>query len=993
MSPTQDDSAYTFIPWVRRGLSAFINTTEGDLENGGAPRAAFTVGLTVHESRAALGGVPEGDGQDTELNMEQLRLYGPGDVTGIDEREIVRVEPVTSTWNFENSICPAIEFQHPDFPWLFTPVGSTGDRLRPWVVLVVVREDSCSVETDPRRPLPVLTVYHRSELLCLRESWAWAHVQVAGRADLQSLDVVMKDNPENVLSRILCPRHLSENTAYRACLVPAFEAGRRAGLGQEPGPGQEEGQLAPAWDHEDTSPVQLPIYYQWEFSTGAAGDFRSLARLLQARRVPPGTGQRAMDIAEPGFDYGQSSGTGQPLLGLEGALHAAGSESTPWCEPERQAFQAKLLDILNTPDGWSDDGADPTVAPPIYGCWHAAVSTVPEEGELPRWLGTLNRDPRFRAAAGLGTVVVQKHQEHLMASAWEQAGDLEETNALLRQSQLGREVSRCLYQKQIRDLPVDALLPLTSPVHSRVSVGPRTLRKQLATSRIPLPVLSPAFRRVTRPAGTLARGLFGATQAAGRSLLQRLNRGEITPAGPRKPPTGTVSMDDVSDALLHPLIPSWLRRWLPHAHLIIIGLGLLVFLLSRVLAVLGFAELGAVLTVATLVLIMIGGVLRRWTAAWQAGRDGRMESMTPERVATVPGQQTFGVSASGIELSDDAFSARRGSDSVEAARFRSAAAAHQEMIFRAASVRPKKTPPEIDLDTIRSQLLQQVDPEVTIARRILGRIDMPADIPRPADPLEPIMVAPRFPQPMYGPLKEIGEEYFLPGISRIQPNTITLLESNNRFVEAYMVGLNHEMARELLWRGYPTDQRGTYFRQFWETSPETSDDDEENGDDIPAIHEWPPGSDLGSNALVQGEGSQLVLLIRGELLRRYPRCTIYAARAEWTEEERRRPRQEGTAADDILLLPTFWGTLDPDINFMGFDLDASEARGSRDPEEDPGWFFVIQQQPTEPRFGADNTDEWQGLVQEDDANAASLAAATLRRPLRVAIHADRILPA
>ena len=33
-----------------------------------------------------------------------------------------------------------------------------------------------------------------------------------------------------------------------------------------------------------------------------------------------------------------------------------------------------------------------------------------------------------------------------------------------------------------------------------------------------------------------------------------------------------------------------------------------------------------------------------------------------------------------------------------------------------------------------------------------------------------------------------------------------------------MVGLNHEFARELLWREFPTDQRGSYFRQFWDPS-------------------------------------------------------------------------------------------------------------------------------------------------------------------------------
>ena len=72
-----------------------------------------------------------------------------------------------------------------------------------------------------------------------------------------------------------------------------------------------------------------------------------------------------------------------------------------------------------------------------------------------------------------------------------------------------------------------------------------------------------------------------------------------------------------------------------------------------------------------------------------------------------------------------------------------------------------------------------------------------------------------------------------------------------------MVGLNHEMARELLWREYPTDQRGSYFRQFWDTAIAIHRDRlkyfHENGVypseeeekkiiekycDIPEIHKW-----------------------------------------------------------------------------------------------------------------------------------------------------------
>ena len=48
------------------------------------------------------------------------------------------------------------------------------------------------------------------------------------------------------------------------------------------------------------------------------------------------------------------------------------------------------------------------------------------------------------------------------------------------------------------------------------------------------------------------------------------------------------------------------------------------------------------------------------------------------------------------------------------------------------------------------------------------------------------------------------------------PNSVTLVQPNSRFIEAFMIGLNHEMGRELLWREYPTDRRGSYFRVLLE---------------------------------------------------------------------------------------------------------------------------------------------------------------------------------
>ena len=56
----------------------------------------------------------------------------------------------------------------------------------------------------------------------------------------------------------------------------------------------------------------------------------------------------------------------------------------------------------------------------------------------------------------------------------------------------------------------------------------------------------------------------------------------------------------------------------------------------------------------------------------------------------------------------------------------------------------------------------------------------------------------------------------MPGLDKFPLNRCGIFESNQAFIEAYMVGLNHEMAREMLWREFPADLRQTFFRQFWD---------------------------------------------------------------------------------------------------------------------------------------------------------------------------------
>ena len=47
-------------------------------------------------------------------------------------------------------------------------------------------------------------------------------------------------------------------------------------------------------------------------------------------------------------------------------------------------------------------------------------------------------------------------------------------------------------------------------------------------------------------------------------------------------------------------------------------------------------------------------------------------------------------------------------------------------------------------------------------------------------------------------LARLDQTRFLPGVDEIPNDSMTLVETNPRFVEAFLVGLNHEMNRELL---------------------------------------------------------------------------------------------------------------------------------------------------------------------------------------------------
>jgi hypothetical protein len=903
----ESSGVFTLLPWVRQGVGAAqlpADTLGPDLP----ARVSLAVELRVNAEPAAV----------------RARLYGPGDVVGVDPRQIVRTEPRSGTANAEDNELAAVEFARPDFPWLFTPAAADAqDRLRPWICLVVVRrQDGVRIVAQRDRPLPTLEIgppaRPSEELPDLAESWAWAHSQSAG--GVATVDAALAGKTRQTLSRLLCPRRLEPQRAYIACVVPAFAVGCVAGLGQVPTAGDESA-LLPAWRTGDAaSPsVQLPVYYSWEFGTGPDGDFKSLVELLTARELPGSVGIRPMDVTNADPDLPRiPAGSPDATLGLEGALMSLKTQRKDFVTGVGPAFrQALRARLAPAPAG----ATDPLVGPPIYGARHANRSEVPADTAPPHWLRELNLDPRYRAVAATGTAVVQANQEQLMAAAWEQVGEIERANQLLRQAQLLRAANDSVLRNRLQRLPESAQLQVTRAVHARLMGGTTTLQQTMAVRQVSAAV-SPAFRRIARPRGPLARRVLPPAQRIVRPVMQQFASGAIQ-VTPPPPAEGMTTLDSVE---------------------------------ARYVAAGGAHPGGAVVWSGVFQHTYIAGLPPRPAFAVAPPELPGMPAANPLPIFVTPGMP----------------------DSADAARFRAATVAHQRMLLPLI-LDSGIVPPPVVLDQMTANLIVQLEPETTVASRVNTLVSFPG--PRdPRDELEPIAAAPQFPAPMYEALRDLSQDLLLPGLDAVPDNTVGVLRPNPRFIEAYMVGLNHEMARELLWRDYPTDQRGTYFRQFWDTRGRTPP---ATGPDITAIHSWSAASPLGQN-LPPDNAGQLVLLIRGELLRRYPGAIVYAVRAALPAGQTK-PVLSGQE-----LYPQFRGALDPDAMFFGFNLTPGAARGTNTPA-DPGWFFVIQQPPTEPRFGVDAGVQPPGAFLRPQGNAAATALALVRRPVRIAIHARSLV--
>lgn len=944
------NAKYTFVPLLKEGMS--LSGTIVDDSTGSSPNKfnRATINATLHYDQGGTAGTIAKD----------LNLHGPGDVIGVKPEAIIRVDPIEGRTDLEPNYLPYIEFYDEDLPWRYTPATPTdegtgtdhGRRLRPWMTLIVLKDGDETVkeyeELDSVGPLPLINVTKPAEALPPNPAqtlWATAHVQVTAELDTSafsaSLNAKRKSDPDCVISRIVCLRKLEAETAYRAFLVPTFETGRLIGIDQKAQLDPDEQGVGGVEVMQDAfGSTTFPYYHSWRFATGADGDFEELVRRLKPKTMPAGAGTRNVDIRRVKESLEGLEDLQAEEVGIVGALRTLDTDPDDLengivkdgnTYDDKTLFKTKLSELINQTEsyleGFTVSSNDPKVTPPLYGRWHRLLSKINADDE--GWIADLNLTIRNRVAAGLGGDIVRENQESFMDHAWEQVGEIIKANEKINYACVAREISKCLYDKHLTSFDDEKLLKLTKPMMKRTLMEGavrKTAFKVTKEANLPNASAERAFNRISRPKNRI-------TATALRTLNENSSGADLTAS-------------DYQNSLMVNLNDTSVKE----------------------------------VTTAT------------------TKDDSSTEFLTRA------GSATDEVSLMEAKINDVQSSGDTSFYVVQRSATNSIARPNLWTDLKAKTYKPEPRGETIPIDksdnsTVTGKVLDKADPRTSIRDRALAGLSQNNTTTQFAD-LIPVQAAPHFRIPLYEELAKISSDFIFPGLDKVADNTITLLSTNSEFIESFMVGTNFEMARELLWREYPTDQRGSYFKQFWDvtdyqdpndgSNAQTSESIENSRHDITEIATWTNSFPFGHETHSPGSGGdKIVLVIRGELIRKYPNVLIYAQKAEEraatpdttaVENYEHRLLNEDPMDTEKIKYPIFQGQIG-DVYLLGFDISPDDVKGPeletdmQDGNINQGYYFIFRERPGQTRFGLDATStlaaEHTGIPPIDDWNDLS----------------------
>jgi len=765
------------------------------------------------------------------VSLERIIIRGPGNIISFSNNLISRLEPPINSNDFEPNYFVFIESPEEDFFWRYSlTVSPEEDRIMPWLSLIILKKleidemlnEQIKVIKQVRDGRELLSV--KAEFLPnLDNAWATAHVQIKGlnfeeldsQDPINQINTFIANNPYLACSRLCSFRKLEPETHYTAFIVPTYKVALNAFLGQ-PTEGIDK---SLAWETTDDL-VKLPIYFKWSFMTSEKGDFEQLAKELKRVAIDPDRiGTRSIDASLEATPVNNE----KPYIIREGAL-AAPSYSTKrkdYFETiENMSITDKLMKSLNASlksefDATGDE--DPLVTYPVYGKYFRKTKKI----KSPRKSnGKAKWNSKSPWVHELNLDFRNRIASSFGTSVIQKRQDDYSRRCWYQYGDI-RAANNILKQTKIGVITSNGLdnrhfKPLSDEHFTLISTP---FQSHIITKDVHKNEVS--FKKAFKTSG-LSKGSI--SPIFRKIAYKKAGVKEMKVLSPIKKAKRN------SNIFLKMLKSLWL-----------FFIRILTYFYQRSLTI-DNSNLHKILAF----LILICSKISRFFKIDQP-RIEREEKKIRELIDLPEGFP-------GVDYK---------------------------------ILKPKAEVIPIQKINIKKQLRKQIDFPKIMFSHMSNIIELQEKNTRIAIPenFDPIMVSPKLDESMYKPLAELSHDYILPGIEFLDKNCVTLCEENRRFIEAYLAGLNHEMGRELVWREFPTDQRGTIFCYFWDSTNLLTKEEmfcecyKETNDefipqpDIQQIHKW--NKNLGQN---QGDvkAANLVLIIKGDLIRRYPGTIIYA---------------------------------------------------------------------------------------------------------------------
>ena len=502
---------YTFLPWLRRGIANRIQ-----IAGAGRARAArrLPVTLTAKSDRGRHAAAA-GHGQAGRSRRHRRRC---------NPQQVIRTEPRALVMDFEPNYLAAHRFLRRGFRLaLFAARASTAHRIgcRLGSSLVVLKDEEFRRTSEPGRTAAGDRADGRARdaptlFPPLGQEWAWAHVHLnealgerRHRPDLGALRARARSQSRRRLRAADLPAQA--RSQYRLHRVRACRPSRSAARpGSAKTVADADDGSARSWAGPAT---EFPIYYEWYFRTGVEGDFESLVRALVPRDMDPRVGIRDMDDRAPGLRRAERRQSARWLR--RPRRRVACADHSPKGPGAGERLRAATRAVAQCAGRGAGRRArpDPLVAPPIYGCWHAAVERVSATrrrlGEPPEPRSALSRGRRVLARASSA-----RTRSGTCAWRGSRSATSSRINHKIRRAQLAtKAVAVGVLADRCGSSRAERATALVAPTFSKVLGSPVTLRALVGASRR-------AARRVV--AGT-AQADASARPIARRNCCQRLS--------------------------------------------------------------------------------------------------------------------------------------------------------------------------------------------------------------------------------------------------------------------------------------------------------------------------------------------------------------------------------------------------------------------------------------------------------------------------------------